>query len=195
MIIKQLDRTETRLNKVQSLSNQNHISINNINGKLEKDKVTQLKSLVNGIQKKMRNMKSEIDDLKKRTCPQDWMLFMGHCYLFVYKKAIWSNAKNECQQKGGYLVKVESVAENLWLISALKAEVWIGLNDIQTEGQWRWTSDNTGISFSYWQSHQPNSGRRENCVHYCKTGCGRNAYGWNDLPCSRPQGYICEKQF
>ncbi|XP_071142883.1 C-type lectin domain family 4 member M-like [Mytilus edulis] len=135
MMIKQLDRTETRLNKVHSLSHQNHVAINSNQGMLKKDEVTQLKSLLNGIQKKMRNMKSEINDLKKRTCPQNWMFFLGHCYLFVYKKATWNNAKNECQQKGGYLVKVENVSENSWLISALHAEVWIGLNDIEKEGQ------------------------------------------------------------
>ncbi|XP_052086302.1 perlucin-like protein isoform X2 [Mytilus californianus] len=83
----------------------------------------------------MTDMQLEILDLKKRTCPQDWMFFMDHCYLFVYKKVTWNTAKNECQQKSGYLVKVESVAENSWLISALNAEVWRGLNDIQTEGQ------------------------------------------------------------
>ncbi|VDI33526.1 Hypothetical predicted protein [Mytilus galloprovincialis] len=74
------------------------------------------------------------------------------------------------------------------------AELWIGLNDIKKEGQWRWTSDNSGISFSYWSSGEPNGGRGSYCVHYCKTSCGRNAYGWNDLPCSHTQEYICEKQ-
>lgn len=66
MIIKQVDRTETRLYKVHTLSNQNHIvAINSIHGIIKKDKVTQFKSLLNGIQKKMKNMKSEINDLKK----------------------------------------------------------------------------------------------------------------------------------
>ncbi|CAG2250586.1 unnamed protein product [Mytilus edulis] len=153
MIIKQVDRTETRLNKVHALSYyQNHVAINNINGKLQIDEITKLKSLLNG------------------------------------------NQKMNASKKGGYLVKVESVAENTWLISALHADVWIGLNDIEKEGEWRWTSGNAGIPFSYWLSGEPNSGRRENWAHYCQTGCGFIAYGWNDLPCSLPQGYICEKQ-
>lgn len=74
------------------------------------------------------------------------------------------------------------------------AEVWIGLNDIQIEGQWNWVSDNTSISTSYWQSTEPNGGRAENCVNYCKKMCGKNAYGWNDLHCDYPIGYVCEKQ-
>ncbi|VDI09249.1 Hypothetical predicted protein [Mytilus galloprovincialis] len=87
MIIKQVDRTETRLNKVHTFSNQNHIvAINSIQGIIKKDQVTQFKSLLNGIQKKMKNMKSETNDLKKRACQHNWMFFMGHCYLFVYKK-------------------------------------------------------------------------------------------------------------
>ncbi|VDI24698.1 neurocan core protein [Mytilus galloprovincialis] len=194
MMIKQLDRTETRVNKVHTLSNQNHIAINKIKGLLEKDEITQLKSFMREMRKKMRNMKSEIDDLRTRTCQKDWIRYMGHCYLFVYKKVTWNTAKNECQHKGGYLVKVESAAENSWLILALNAEVWIGLSDIRTEGQWRWTSDNTDTSFSYWLSHEPNGGHRENCVNICKALCGHNIYGWNDLPCNYQLGYVCEKQ-
>ncbi|CAC5421969.1 unnamed protein product [Mytilus coruscus] len=237
-MIKQLVSIETRLNEVKSLSNQNHLAINKIEGKLEKDEVTKIKSkvqsledcckkqktqitslesnlrtektecrslqakqtaitsLLKGIQKKMIDMQFEINGLKKKSspCPDDWMPFSGHCYWFVYKKVTWNIAKNECQQKGGYLAKVESGAENSWLISALKAEVWIGLNDIQKEGQWKWVSDDTGISTSYWQYPEPNGGRGENCVNFCKKICGQKAYGWNDLPCDYPIGYVCEKQ-
>lgn len=75
MMIKQLDRTETKLNKVHSLSHQNHVAINSIHGMLKKDEVTQLKSLLNEIQKKMRNMKSEINDLKKSKY---------HCHIRMY---------------------------------------------------------------------------------------------------------------
>ncbi|VDI33531.1 Hypothetical predicted protein [Mytilus galloprovincialis] len=196
MMVKHLDRTDTKLNKVQSLSHQNHIAINNMKGKIVNDEVTEIKSLLNGIQKKMRNMQFEIDNLKRRcsTNPGDWVLFSGHNYMFVYKKVTWNIAKIDCQQKGGYLAKVESGAENSWLISVMKDEVWIGLNDIQSEGQWKWISDNTGISFSYWPSNQPSSKRRENCVQYCKERCGMKSYGWNDESCGSRMGYVCEKQ-
>ncbi|XP_063406021.1 perlucin-like protein [Mytilus trossulus] len=127
------------------------------------------------------------------SCPDDWVTFSGHCYWFVYRNVTWNIAKKNCQQKGGYLATVDSVAENSWLISKLQAEVWIGLNDIETEGQWRWTSDNTAISTSYWQYPEPNGERTENCVNFCKKTCQQKVYGWNDLPCDYPTGYVCEK--
>lgn len=80
------------------------------------------------------------------------------------------------------------------MIRFFLAEVWIGLNDIQTEGQWKWASDNTGISFSNWLSPEPNGGRVENCVHYCKERCRSNVYGWNDGICGLQIGYVCEKE-
>ncbi|CAG2231261.1 PLCG1 [Mytilus edulis] len=90
MIIKQVDRTETRLNKVHTISNQNHIvAINSIQGIIKKDK----------------------EHVSITGCSL-WVIAIYSCI----KR---NNAKNECQQKGGYLVKVESVAENAWLISAL----------------------------------------------------------------------------
>ncbi|XP_076084331.1 perlucin-like protein [Mytilus galloprovincialis] len=153
-------------------------------------------SLLKGNQNKMMGMQLEINKLKKKSfsCPDDWVTFSGHCYWFVYRKVTWNIAKINCQQKGGYLAKVDSGAENSWLISKLKAGVWIGLNDIQTGGHWRWTSDNTGLSTSYWQSPEPNGRRAENCVNYCKKICEQKTYGWNDLPCDYPIGYVCEKQ-
>ncbi|XP_063406023.1 CD209 antigen-like protein E [Mytilus trossulus] len=153
-------------------------------------------SLLKGNQNKMMGMQLEINNLKKKSfsCPDDWVTFSGHCYWFVYRNVTWNIAKKNCQQKGGYLAKVDSGAENSWLISKLQAEVWIGLNDIETEGQWRWTSDNTGISSSYWQYPEPNGERTENCVNFCKKTCQQKAYGWNDLPCDYPTGYVCEKQ-
>lgn len=65
MRVKHLDRTDRKLKKVQSLSHQNHIAINNMKGKIAIDEITEIKNLLKSIQKKMRDMQFEIYNLKR----------------------------------------------------------------------------------------------------------------------------------
>ncbi|XP_076084835.1 perlucin-like protein [Mytilus galloprovincialis] len=127
-------------------------------------------------------------------CPNGWKSFSDHCYLFVYKQITWMNAGIECHNRGGYLVQVDNSHEERWLTSQLKDEVWLGMNDIQNEGHWRW-SDNSFVSYTNWRYSEPNGGRSENCGCYCKNSCYWSSFNWNDRPCSYlTTGYVCEKK-
>ncbi|CAC5423717.1 unnamed protein product [Mytilus coruscus] len=178
MMIKQLDRTETRLNKVHSLSHQNHVAINNIKGMLEKDEVKENKSKVQSLEDCCKKQKTQITSLESNVSTQ--------------KKECRSIEKKVTSLLNGFQKKMKNMQYEIDKLK--KNEVWLGLNDIQTEGQWKWVSDNTGISFNYWLSLEPNGGRGENCLHYCKENCHRNAYGWNDFQCGSQKGFVCEKQ-
>ena len=46
---------------------------------------------------------------------------------------------------------------------------WIGLNDLEVEGQWKW-SDSTNMDYTAWYREQPNAGREGNCAF---TNCAR----------------------
>ncbi|XP_052086392.1 perlucin-like protein isoform X4 [Mytilus californianus] len=142
----------------------------------------------------LKKLQFELDRMKNRKCPNGWKLFSDHCYLFVYKPITWMDARTECQNKGGYLVKVENGHEETWLTSELKDEVWLGMNDIQNEGHWRW-SDNSFVSYTNWRYSEPNGGRWENCGCYCKNSCYWTSFNWNDRSCSYlTTGYVCEKK-
>ena len=66
-------------------------------------------------------------------------------------------------------------------------DYWIGLNDVKTEGDFRWEHDEVSPGFLPWGTGEPNGDTRENCVIV-------NIYfKWNDIPCSTEHlKRICE---
>ncbi|XP_063416343.1 perlucin-like protein [Mytilus trossulus] len=127
-----------------------------------------------------------------KECLNDWISFSNHCYLFVYTKRSLENAKVECQTLGGYLVKIENSEENTWIKSIIKDQMWIGLNDRQTEGHWVWDYDNSTLTYNDWSPIEPNGRESENCCVFC-SACSLSSYRWNDVGCYLQYGYVCEK--
>ena len=73
---------------------------------------------------------------------------------------------------------------------------WIGLNDVDNDGTFEWTTLNyfdtpiTLSTWSNWSSGEPNGGTNENCVesNYYKE--------WNDLDCDRELwGFVCNYEY
>ena len=92
------------------------------------------------------------------------------------------------------LATILNSSENSFLhsqqpISLSSAYYWIGLNDIQNENSFQWTS---GYSAQYlnWNSGEPNNSGNEDCIHLYGTD-GTASPRWNDMPCSN-QYFICE---
>ncbi|XP_063416493.1 perlucin-like protein [Mytilus trossulus] len=129
----------------------------------------------------------------KGTCSDGWSFVSKKCFMIVYEKIVWEEAVTKCEEYDGQLAKVENEIEDSWLISQLTDSVWIGLNDIENEGQWRWISDNSPLNYTNWLSAEPNGGTEENCANYCKNYCGKTFYGWNDTRCKMLLGYVCER--
>ena len=67
----------------------------------------------------------------------------------------WYESKQICEQEGGYLVKITDQEENDMIEEIIdglnpngnKFLFHLGLNDIETEGFWKWTSDNSKMTF------------------------------------------------
>jgi len=68
----------------------------------------------------------------------------------------WEDSNRVCEKEGGYLAKITSQTENDQieaLISRIdpaknKYFFHLGLNDIAVEGEYRWESDDSQISFN-----------------------------------------------
>ena len=74
------------------------------------------------------------------------------------------------------------------------SHIWIGGNDKDEEGTWKW-ADGNPFEFTFWGSEEPNSlGGNEDCmVHGWKSSRYENM--WNDLPCTtRVKGLLCGKE-
>ena len=134
------------------------------------------------------------------TCEAEWTSFGSSCYKLYTLRQNWNNAKVNCQRAidGAKLVKIETEKENDFIKNKYlntSGIYWIGLSDIDNEGEWKWT-DGTGLTgYKKWKSGQPNNLGNQDCVAILEgdyTDGHQNAE-WNDLKCSKELGYICKK--
>lgn len=62
---------------------------------------------------------------------------------------------------------------------------WIGLNDLSTEAQYKWT-DGSNYNYANWEERQPDDKhRQENCV-------STSLYSFSDRHCQLKLPYICK---
>ncbi len=101
----------------------------------------------------------------------------------------WDVARARCVEADTDLAILEDSAENMFVASALGASSWIGLNDRDTEGDYRWvdpaTSATAGssISFSNWGVAKPDNCAggffgQQDCVRILSDGT------WDDSDCA-----------
>ncbi|KAI3355674.1 hypothetical protein L3Q82_004265 [Scortum barcoo] len=111
--------------------------------------------------------------------------------------ASWEQSRRDCRDKGADLVVIESYEEQELLTKIIKKFTWIGLNDREKEGVWKWI-DETPLTQAYWFRKQPpdNGGGdrqlgEEDCVHMRHDV--KTEENWNDLRCDASLQWICEK--
>ncbi|XP_042200650.1 C-type lectin domain family 4 member E isoform X2 [Callorhinchus milii] len=142
-------------------------------------------------QNNLMDVMSEMKDagLIKQLCPKAWLNFNKKCYYFLNNSLTWENAKDTCSGKQAHLVVINNIAEQLFLSLGNSRENWIGLSDIEKEGQWQWV-DGTSYELTpkHWKAGEPNdSNNAEDCACLATTG------KWNDIPCHLKKTAICER--
>ncbi|XP_052062065.1 perlucin-like protein [Mytilus californianus] len=158
--------------------------------------VSTLQGQVNTINSKVKQLDKDLitmeDDFKKR----QWRKYNGHCYFFGTDFVNWVTAERRCREIGGILVKIDDASETKWLVNNIVRKGyyhWIGLTDVQ-EGDFRWTYDQSTLSYKNFKSGHPKTassdGYKRNCVLFHPS----NGL-WNDNPCSGGAPYICESNF
>ena len=64
---------------------------------------------------------------------------------------------------------------------------WLGGNDIDVEGEWRWVTSGDLVTWTTWGDTEPNGGTSENCVILYPAG------DWNDWGCQHASALaVCE---
>ena len=64
----------------------------------------------------------------------------GHAYRSIHCEN-WEDAQAKAMTEEAYLVSINDVSEQRWLVKVFgTAPYWIGLTDIEQEGEWRWSS-------------------------------------------------------
>ncbi|KAM7364758.1 hypothetical protein PAMP_003457 [Pampus punctatissimus] len=129
-----------------------------------------------------------------KTCPTGWRMFSCTCYFISNTTDSWEKGRQDCRDRGGDLVVIDSPEEQEFLNKIAKQNTWIGLSDKEKEGTWKWT-DGTPLTLTYWYTKQPDNGGgdpqwgEEDCVEMI----GPNE--WNDLSCDASLRWICEKSW
>ncbi|XP_074543362.1 CD209 antigen-like protein C [Halichoeres trimaculatus] len=134
-------------------------------------------------------------------CEEGWVLEERNCYYFSTTKSSWSVSRDGCRLKGGDLVKIEHMQEQVFLSLQLSNRMtdpedmfWIGLTDSDVEGRWLWV-DGSLLSTWFWDVRQPDNRLDgdpdgQDCVRMGGEGSFKF---WFDRSCKSPQKSICEK--
>ena len=90
--------------------------------------------------------------------------YEGHTY-HLLQRSLFAEAEAEAILLGGHLVTIDSEAENQFIVDTFGAtataeapssivSLWTGLNDVQNEGQFVWTSGDP-VSYTNWHTTEP----------------------------------------
>ncbi|XP_030625584.1 C-type lectin domain family 4 member E isoform X2 [Chanos chanos] len=137
-------------------------------------------------------------------CPPKWELMNDTCYYFSVSSGNrgWNEGREDCRSKGADLAVIDTVEKQEFITKALRElrhssshiyqnGYWIGLKDDVSEGTWRWLNGSELVT-SYWMPGEPNDDLGiEDCAAIYPAGNLRKS--WNDVPCSHPLKWICEK--
>ncbi|XP_053381795.1 CD209 antigen-like, partial [Mercenaria mercenaria] len=86
------------------------------------------------------------DSAAVESCPPEWIFNNGSCYLLSSTDRSWTDARDDCNRTGGFLVEIGSAGENEFLLT-VNAYFWIGLSDATTEGTFTWTRSESIVSY------------------------------------------------
>ena len=92
--------------------------------------------------------------------------------------ATWLEARDTASAHGGYLVAIDDAAENQFLLDSPVGNVWIGLNDIVLENNFKWIPGSSVSTYLNWGDGEPNDAANsfnEDYVEMLTTGL------WNDF--------------
>lgn len=87
----------------------------------------------------------------------------------------WQDCKTAAAKENASLVSITSEQENDWVKENFveKSAVWIGFNDLDQEGSFKWTT-NEAVSYTNWNSGEPNNVNNEDAASMLPSG------KWND---------------
>jgi len=145
------------------------------------------------MQRKIANQQS-VKIMKKALIGMANFKRIGTRYFYIETEVRqnWYTAKETCREMGGYLASIKDYSELEELDKKLiKLEhYWLGINDLNTEGEY--VSEATGKKATYltWRSGEPDNLVDEDCVFISSVKNLRKSM--NDLPCSQQHYFICQ---
>ncbi|XP_066960774.1 hepatic lectin-like [Macrobrachium rosenbergii] len=132
---------------------------------------------------------SRVHVLAARTCPRGWHTFNNSCYYVSNTPGTWKDGLGYCRSIGADYVQISSFAEWDFVSGLIEEKTWLGLNDQDEEGTFRWSSDKSLPQYNKWMSGEPND-------YYGDEDCviSHPYYNnhWNDVNCDYEYKFACE---
>ncbi|XP_072525636.1 uncharacterized protein [Salminus brasiliensis] len=106
----------------------------------------------------------QLSELEK-ALQQGWMFSHAILYYISTEEKSWSESREDCRERGGDLLIINSREEQDFIDKLLKSQLtWIGLSDSEREGVWKWV-DGSALTTGFWFPGEPNSrAGDEDCV-------------------------------
>lgn len=104
--------------------------------------------------------------------------FNGHTYYISTIPNFWPEAQAAAQAIGANLVAIDNAAENEFVRTLSTSTIWIGLNDLASEGNFVWTNGDP-VTYTNWAPGEPNNNNNEDIVEMSTT-----SGLWNDAKVS-----------
>ena len=95
----------------------------------------------------------------------------------------------KCKEIGRSLASIQNQEENSIikaLINGKNKDFWIGINDISSEGTFKW-SDGSALHFTDWATGEPNNANGGDCGQLQAL----KNFKWDDDVCNAHKRYIC----
>jgi hypothetical protein len=113
--------------------------------------------------------------------------------------ATWMAAQGACAAKGLTLARLETIDENRFVVQLTTSPLWIGANDLQTPGQWYWSSPTSNSDLLVWEGGADGSRQNSLYFNWASGAPGTNSCSsmsldgfWHDTDCSQSLAYLCE---
>ncbi|XP_007902930.1 collectin-11 isoform X2 [Callorhinchus milii] len=112
-------------------------------------------------------------------------------YLLVKEEKRYMDAQAYCRDRGGLLSMPKDEIINSLIASYINQEgltrVFIGIDDLDKEGQFFFTDGSPLLTFNKWRNSEPNNAYdEEDCAEMVSSG------GWNDVACHITMYFVCE---
>ncbi|KAI4887787.1 hypothetical protein NFI96_023728 [Prochilodus magdalenae] len=117
-----------------------------------------------------------------------WKRFGASYYYSSTEEKSWSEARQDCRERGADLVIINSSGEQRFIFRK-GLHAWIGLSDAETEGVWKWV-DGSPLNTAFWKDGEPNDYGVEDCAVLQMDDPVLKS--WNDVPCCYVASWICE---
>ncbi len=133
------------------------------------------------------------------------------CYTYHYEQTDCLEAQDICASEGGYLVEINTEKEEGLLEGwhFITGDMWIGLSDMDEQGNWKKWNSGAPVTYSNWDEGEPNIDKdqhtkeAEHCaemmhtryrgiLYYIVYGNRRYRGEWNDLKCDTKRQFVCE---